>query len=50
MESLQKQVESDMTVRVANVDRLRRLAADRSADIAVFCAHDPWEFQRHTRQ
>jgi glyoxylase-like metal-dependent hydrolase (beta-lactamase superfamily II) len=48
MESVQRQVEHNRTVRVANVDRLRRLAADRGADVAVFSAHDPWEFRRHT--
>ncbi|MEV4636737.1 MBL fold metallo-hydrolase [Actinoplanes sp. NPDC049548] len=44
--ALQEQVETDRTVRLANVDRLRRLAAGGSADVTVFCAHDPWEFRR----
>jgi glyoxylase-like metal-dependent hydrolase (beta-lactamase superfamily II) len=48
LQALQAQVENDGPVRAANMDRLRRLASDRGANVAVFSAHDPWEFQRHT--
>jgi hypothetical protein len=36
----------DDAARRSNQDRLRALARDHAGEVAVFCAHDPVEFQR----
>ncbi|PTA47427.1 MBL fold metallo-hydrolase [Micromonospora sp. RP3T] len=47
MDQLQASVETDRDLRLANLDRLRRVVRDHPADVRVVPAHDPWEFQRY---
>jgi hypothetical protein len=39
-------MEVDRQARLANQDRLRRLALDKGGEVRLFCAHDPVEFER----
>ncbi|MBW8485667.1 MBL fold metallo-hydrolase [Actinomadura parmotrematis] len=48
MNLIQEANESDRTLRLANVDRLRALARADAGKVTVFSAHDPWEFSRLT--
>ncbi|HEX5594659.1 MAG TPA: MBL fold metallo-hydrolase [Micromonosporaceae bacterium] len=48
LNSLQEMMETDRALRLANLERLRRLVADPSAQVQVMSAHDPWEFQRYS--
>jgi len=41
-------MEKDRPMRLANQERLRQLAARRTREVAVFCAHDTREFERLT--
>lgn len=43
----QRTVAIDNRARLDNQARLRELAADHGAELRMFCAHDPDEFQRH---
>jgi glyoxylase-like metal-dependent hydrolase (beta-lactamase superfamily II) len=42
----QRRGDEDREARVANQERLRRLALDASARVDVFCAHDPFDYDR----
>lgn len=42
----QQAVQMDGAARVRNAERLRLLARDHAAEVQVFCAHDPFEFDR----
>jgi glyoxylase-like metal-dependent hydrolase (beta-lactamase superfamily II) len=42
----QRVVQMDGPARLRNAERLRRLAAERSGEVQVFCAHDPVELDR----
>ena len=45
----QKAVQTDGPARIKNAERLRQLARDHSAEVRVFCAHDPAEFDRFAK-
>ena len=47
LRAFQSLVALDNDRRKANQSRLRELANDADAGVRVFCAHDPWEFERH---
>lgn len=47
LDAFQRIVEVDGAARRKNQERLRILARDHAAEVAVFCAHDPVEFTRH---
>ena len=38
-------METDRDTRLANQERVRRLANDRDARVPVFCSHDPVELE-----
>jgi hypothetical protein len=40
-------METDRALRLSNLHRLRCLAGDRTANIQIMSAHDPWELQRY---
>jgi glyoxylase-like metal-dependent hydrolase (beta-lactamase superfamily II) len=42
----QRRGDTDRPARIANQERVRRLALDHSGEVSVFCAHDPVEFDR----
>lgn len=50
MAGYQRLMEVDRQARLANQARLRRLSIDHAADVRVFCAHDPVEFDILSRQ
>lgn len=45
LDLVQVGAEVDRALRLDNVARLRELALKN--EIEVFCAHDPWEFDRY---
>ncbi|SCG42043.1 MBL fold metallo-hydrolase [Micromonospora humi] len=47
MDQLQAAVETDRGLRLANLDRLRRVLRDHPTEVRVVPAHDPWEFERY---
>lgn len=47
MDQLQAAVETDRGLRLANLDRLRRVLRHHPTDVRVVPAHDPWEFQSY---
>lgn len=48
MRGYQRMMEVDREARLGNQARLRRLAHERGKDVAIFCAHDPVEFEMRT--
>ena len=46
LRAYQRLMEVDRRARLANQDRLRRLALDKAGEVRLFCAHDPVEFER----
>ncbi|WP_432107614.1 MBL fold metallo-hydrolase [Streptomyces sp. AA1529] len=48
LDALQEQTETDRDLRLANVARLQKLAADPASGVQIISAHDPWEFRQHT--
>ena len=44
LDLFQRVVQVDGEARRTNQERLRELARDKSAEVRVFCAHDPTEF------
>lgn len=46
LSAFQRLLASDNGARVANVARLRELAASHSGEVTLFCAHDPHELRR----
>jgi glyoxylase-like metal-dependent hydrolase (beta-lactamase superfamily II) len=46
LRAYQRLMEVDRQARLANQERLRRLALDKGAEVRLFCAHDPVEFDR----
>ncbi|HEX6592427.1 MAG TPA: hypothetical protein VF050_10550, partial [Moraxellaceae bacterium] len=47
MAAFEKLVQTDRRARIYNLDRLRQLNLDHGAEVQIFCAHDPFEFDRH---
>ncbi|GLW11096.1 MBL fold metallo-hydrolase [Microtetraspora sp. NBRC 13810] len=47
LDTLQALAEIDRPLRMGNQARLRELLRDHGDEVAVFSAHDPWEFRRH---
>lgn len=47
LEFLQQATQVDADLRLDSLRRLRALRRDHGDQIAIFCAHDPWEYQRH---
>jgi glyoxylase-like metal-dependent hydrolase (beta-lactamase superfamily II) len=45
LRAYQRLMEVDRRARLANQDRLRRLALEKAGEVRVFCAHDPVEFE-----
>src|SRR5919112_4897266 len=45
----QRMMETDRDTRLANQERVRRLANDRDARVRVFCSHDPIELEALSR-
>lgn len=45
-EALAEVSEVDRPLRIANVARLRELRAEHADEVAVFSAHDPWDYER----
>jgi glyoxylase-like metal-dependent hydrolase (beta-lactamase superfamily II) len=46
----QTMMEKDRNARLANQDRLRQLRQAHHAEIEIFCAHDPMEYEHLTNQ
>jgi glyoxylase-like metal-dependent hydrolase (beta-lactamase superfamily II) len=46
LRAYQRLMEVDRQARLANQERLRRLAVDKWGEVRLFCAHDPVEFER----
>jgi glyoxylase-like metal-dependent hydrolase (beta-lactamase superfamily II) len=42
----QRRADTDRAARIANQERVRRLALDHANEVSVFCAHDPVEYDR----
>jgi glyoxylase-like metal-dependent hydrolase (beta-lactamase superfamily II) len=47
LDILQQATQVDAGLRLGTLRRLRALRRDHSDQVAIFCAHDPWEYQRH---
>jgi glyoxylase-like metal-dependent hydrolase (beta-lactamase superfamily II) len=47
LDLVQVSVEVDRPLRLGNQARLREVARVHADQVQVFCAHDPWEFQRY---
>ena len=48
LDSLQGAGETDRALRLSNLHRLRSLAHDRTANVQIVSAHDPWELRRYS--
>jgi len=46
LDFVQLSAETDRSLRLSNVARLRELRRHHGDRVKVFCAHDPWEFQQ----
>lgn len=46
LRAFQRRSDVDTAVRVANQERLRALVANHEDEVTLFCAHDPFEFDR----
>jgi hypothetical protein len=49
LDIVQNGAQVDAELRIANQARLRELALGHADEVAVFSAHDPWEFGRYRR-
>lgn len=49
LQLIQDGAQVDPTRRLDGLDQLRDLFRRHKNEVAIFCAHDPWEFQRVTR-
>jgi glyoxylase-like metal-dependent hydrolase (beta-lactamase superfamily II) len=50
LDGFQRFAQSDGAARVRNQERLRQLANAHRGEVSVFCAHDPSEFAKYSRQ
>jgi glyoxylase-like metal-dependent hydrolase (beta-lactamase superfamily II) len=49
LQLIQQDAQVNRDRRLESLHRLRNLHRHRGAEVAVFCAHDPWEFQREAQ-
>ena len=47
LDALEEVTEVNRPLRIANQARLRELVGLHGGQVGVFCAHDPWEFERY---